>query len=153
MVRVVLSFGLGLFACNKDEACPPGTMYVRGMECVAVPPGGGAASDAAVSPPTETLKKTEDAGLGAMLDGPGTQPADGSGPATSDAAAVGAGNWGASCGSDADCKAGLADYCAIQPGSVMGYCSKKGCAEAPSACPSGWSCLNIPGILSTCRKP
>jgi hypothetical protein len=64
--------------------------------------------------------------------------------------------FGATCSDDANCQ-GPTDYCVKAPGAPTGYCSRKGCKEDASICPSGWACFDLgmfqPGLPSICRKP
>jgi hypothetical protein len=57
------------------------------------------------------------------------------------------------CNAPADCPCGL-DFCIIYGG--PGYCTRTGCADDPSLCPQGWSCVDLglysPGLTPTCVK-
>jgi hypothetical protein len=50
--------------------------------------------------------------------------------------------FGAACKANTDCPCG-ADYCALMPGQTAGYCTRTGCKEDASVCPSGWSCFDL----------
>lgn len=71
-----------------------------------------------------------------------------------DAAGFGATCTDGATSTDCPCEA---SYCAVQPGQTAGYCTRTGCKEDASICPSGWSCLDLsvflPGQPSICRKP
>ncbi len=56
--------------------------------------------------------------------------------------------FGNACKVDADCPCG-ANYCALMPGQTSGYCTKTGCKQDPSVCPSGWSCFDLSAFSST----
>jgi hypothetical protein len=49
------------------------------------------------------------------------------------------------------------DYCARQPGTAAGYCTRTGCLTMPEACPAGWGCLDLSifqaGLPAICSKP
>jgi hypothetical protein len=64
--------------------------------------------------------------------------------------------FGATCSLDTDCTC-AADYCALQPGSSQGYCTKTGCKEDASICAEGWGCTDLsifaPGLPSICSRP
>lgn len=64
--------------------------------------------------------------------------------------------FGATCTEDANCVAPTT-YCAKMPGSPSGYCTRTGCVETPSVCPSGWGCFDLSkfqaGSPSFCSKP
>lgn len=38
---------------------------------------------------------------------------------------------------------GVTNFCAVQPGQSVGFCTMNGCVEDPSVCPSGASCLDL----------
>ena len=63
--------------------------------------------------------------------------------------------FGASCTRDADCSC-AASYCALAPGAREGYCTKTGCKEDASLCPSGYACFDLsrfaPGLPAFCAK-
>lgn len=54
--------------------------------------------------------------------------------------------------SDCGCDA---TYCAVQPGTTEGMCTRTGCTEDPSLCPEGYGCLDLsafqPGLPSLCQ--
>lgn len=64
--------------------------------------------------------------------------------------------YGATCTTDASCAAPTS-YCAKMPGASSGYCTRTGCKEDPSICPSGWGCFDSsrfqPGGPAFCSKP
>ena len=93
---------------------------------------------------------------GAPLDeGPsGVEAADGAG---AESACVDRfAGYGASCMTPAQCTFG-AEYCALQPGQKMVFCTRTGCKEAPSVCPAEWICTDLkifyPALPSICSKP
>lgn len=58
--------------------------------------------------------------------------------------------FGKSCSSEADCAGGNAPVCAPAPFSV---CTQTNCLPGEAnegSCPTGWSCLSIPGSPSAC---
>ena len=64
--------------------------------------------------------------------------------------------YGAPCTDVDDCNAPT-DYCAARPGQTAGYCTRQGCKDDPSVCPSGWTCFDLsrfePGAPAICAKP
>jgi hypothetical protein len=75
----------------------------------------------------------------------GAQSGSGSGSgsgATCTLAGGDAAGFGAPCKLPADCTC-EADYCALMPGQATGYCTKQGCKQDASLCPSGWSCFDL----------
>ncbi|HEY6878795.1 MAG TPA: hypothetical protein VI299_12285, partial [Polyangiales bacterium] len=50
--------------------------------------------------------------------------------------------FGATCKVDADCPC-AANYCALMPGQKTGTCTKTGCKDDPSLCPSGYRCFDL----------
>jgi hypothetical protein len=46
------------------------------------------------------------------------------------------------CSADAGCRTPT-DYCLVRPGETAGYCTRKGCKDDPSVCPTGWSCFDL----------
>jgi len=61
--------------------------------------------------------------------------------------------WGGRCMTDADCGCG-ADSCGKIPGQAVGSCTRTGCKQDPSVCPSGWRCMDLaafdPMLPSVC---
>ena len=85
-----------------------------------------------------------------------TLPAvDAGGAAACTLAGGDAAGFGAACKSNADCSC-AASYCAVQPGTSEGYCTKTGCNEDASVCPSGYACFDLsrfaPGLPAFCSK-
>lgn len=46
------------------------------------------------------------------------------------------------CVDTAEC-GGVTNFCAVQPGQTVGFCTHTGCLEDPSVCPGGASCLDL----------
>lgn len=59
--------------------------------------------------------------------------------------AASSGQFGSTCTDDSQC-ACPAPVCAVQPGQTMGFCTQVRCAEDPSICPPGWSCVDLTAI-------
>jgi hypothetical protein len=63
--------------------------------------------------------------------------------------------FGTPCEDDSACTC-AANYCALMPGQTAGYCTKTGCKEDASLCPSGSSCFDLslfsPGLPSICTQ-
>jgi hypothetical protein len=66
------------------------------------------------------------------------------------------GSFGGPCTDVAACGAPT-DYCLVRPGQSTGYCTRKGCNDDASVCPSGWSCFDLaqfdPASPAVCLKP
>ena len=62
--------------------------------------------------------------------------------------------FGAVCMADADCVCD-SDFCAAYPGQA-GTCTRTGCDQDPSVCPSGYSCMDLSsfgaGLPAICVK-
>lgn len=60
------------------------------------------------------------------------------------------------CTNNDDCRCDV-NYCAVQPGSAVGMCTRTGCVEDPSVCPESWSCFDLkifdPKLPSICVPP
>jgi len=60
------------------------------------------------------------------------------------------------CAGDGDCAAPT-DFCAKYPSDPTGYCTRTGCLDDMTRCPSGWGCLDLtvylPGLPAICTKP
>ncbi len=120
---------VGAVFLGCHDQCDPG-YTLENYLCVAIPDdtaSGGAAG-------------SDDAGGGE----PGTGPASCE-PST----------FGADCTSSADCTCD-SSFCAAYPGDV-GFCTRTGCLEDPSVCPTGYGCFDIsalqPGQPSICTPP
>jgi hypothetical protein len=50
--------------------------------------------------------------------------------------------FNAACSTDGDC-GGVTNFCAVQPGQAVGFCTHTGCIEDPAVCPSGATCLDL----------
>jgi hypothetical protein len=66
-----------------------------------------------------------------------------------------AASYGTTCTTADDCGC-EANFCAAQPGSPTGFCTRTGCLKDPTVvCPEGWKCTDLsmylPG-LSMCLK-
>lgn len=120
------------WGCADTAECDPGQELVNG-ECLPLPAGTGGGAGA-----------PSDAAAGDAPDAPDT--VDGCvGPAV---------EFGAACSGDADCGC-PADYCALQPGTTVGYCTVTGCKEEPALCTGGYRCLDLSafGAPSFCAPP
>ena len=64
--------------------------------------------------------------------------------------------YGDPCGATADCVAPT-DWCALDPGQTVGYCTHTGCKADASVCPPLWSCLDLSvfqaGLPAICTRP
>lgn len=134
LASLLLALGLVATACDSSD-CDPGQTYRDGL-CYPDP-------DAA---PAEG---TADAGTDAA--DAGTIDAG-----AADAAVDAFAHYGDVCEETAECEA-PSNYCAIQPGETVGYCTHTGCVEDASVCPDDWSCLDLsvfdPTLPSICTPP
>lgn len=87
------------------------------------------------------------AGAGGAPDGGGNQEAGAAGETTCEP------TFGEDCLTSADCSCD-ATFCAGYPGEV-GTCTRTGCTEDPSLCPSDWGCmdLSVYALPSICTPP
>jgi hypothetical protein len=83
-------------------------------------------------------------------------PADGSTDAGIDAAGDPFAHYGDVCEETSECGAPT-DYCAIQPGDTVGFCTHTGCVEDETVCPPDCGCLDLgmfdPKLPSICTQP
>jgi hypothetical protein len=123
------------FATGCDiEPCDPGQTKVWGASCFPdmppPPPGGGGA-------PNGEAGGANVAGEGGADCSPSSQ-------------------FGDACADSSECLCAT-DYCAIQPGADTGSCTRSGCVEDPSVCPSDFECVDLsaldPSLPSICVPP
>jgi hypothetical protein len=145
LFAMVVSLGLSplvLSGCEISNKCGSNLEYVD-RACQTPAPG-----PAAVDAPS-TSATTPDAPSTIADDA--NQAGDDGGGADAGSAAVPS-NFGAVCKANAECT-GDSNYCAMQPGSTVGYCSASGCDTNPAACPAtGWTCMKFPGAPAFCMK-
>ncbi|MBN1609074.1 MAG: hypothetical protein JW940_20770 [Polyangiaceae bacterium] len=119
--------GVSLLAGCGGNDCDPGWVY-KDHACRQAADSetgqGGAGGEAG----------TEDAGTGGEADGGG---------AGGEVGAPCASQLGATCTQTTDCTCDTS-YCAALPGSP-GICTRTGCLQDESVCPSGWSCMDLSG--------
>ncbi len=113
---VALYLGCSVRPCDEDQ-----TIDQNGF-CVMNPSGGAAG--------------TTSNGPGGASD-PGTAGGDAGAPACSQASA-----FGDACDTNSDCHCDV-NYCAVNPGSTSGVCTRTGCVEDPGICPDKWMCLDL----------
>lgn len=72
-------------------------------------------------------------------------PVDGSPPVDGDPGAVS--TFGAVCTTIDQCGADT-DVCAVIPGNAEGFCSRSGCAQDATLCPTGWVCFDASAYVA-----
>lgn len=142
-----------LAACAADSECEGGYDLVGDLCLMHTPDSGssGVPSDAATAP---DATRTTDSG------DPARDEDAGQVPGTSDCEPGPGGDddgFGGTCidaTSHRDCTC-EADFCAIQPGTTEGFCTREGCGDDPGICPDGWSCFDLRSVggPSFCVKP
>jgi hypothetical protein len=140
----VVALLLGGWAGCKDEPNPcDSTTYLSGSDCLAktdAAPPDLAAPDPDLAVATEAAAPAPDLAAPAL----DTGSASLLGLPCTDAV------------THAECQGPDTDYCAIQPGTTVGYCTKTGCVTAAD-CPPNWTCFDLSmftaGAPTMCRKP
>lgn len=128
----------GACACADQASCDSDQELTNGA-CIPIAPDAGMGTDGAV----------DDA---AVADG-GDAAGEGGSDAMmcSDGVALGDPCSDGTNHTDCGCEA---PYCALQPGSTTGTCTRTGCIEDPGVCPSGWTCIDLsafsPDLPSIC---
>ena len=123
----LLALTLAATACDSSD-CDPGQTYRDGL-CYPDPDAGPAEGSADAGSPDA---------------------------AAADAAVDAFAHYGDACEETAGCEA-PSNYCAMQPGEAVGYCTHTGCVEDETVCPGDWSCLDLsvfdPTLPSICTPP
>jgi hypothetical protein len=65
-------------------------------------------------------------------------------------------HYGDGCADTTSCAAPT-DWCYVQFGASIGYCTHTGCLDDPTLCPEGWRCQDlsvfVPGLPAVCAQP
>jgi hypothetical protein len=124
-----LAVCLWLMACEADHPCDKGQTYKQGscMPGSETDAGASTKKDAA-SEPKQDASASTDSGSGG-----GTQCSEDQ-----------AKELGKSCVNNDGCNC-AAPYCAVMPGSAMGFCTVY-CKPTPDDCPSGYRCFDLSGL-------
>ncbi|MCA9551688.1 MAG: hypothetical protein KC933_16745 [Myxococcales bacterium] len=127
-------------ACTIDDPCGPDLVLDEAVAgCVAKPVDAGF-PDAAVDAGT-----TEDAG---DLDGAVVDAGDAPDAGEVDSGVCADPGYGDVCtstGASPEC-ACEADFCALQPGSATGFCTRTHCLPPDPGCPAGYTCMDLSAI-------
>jgi hypothetical protein len=124
----ILCMGLYLGGCEADHPCDKGQTYSQGV-CTPA---------SSTTPDAGTMPETKDAG---------DEKYSGDGQCAEDQSKV---LW-SSCEDDSGCNC-AAPYCAVMPGSPMGYCTLH-CHPMGTDCPDGYRCFDLSALGVTGYDP
>lgn len=135
--------------CGFDQPCGPDRVLDEATSgCVLPPPPDAGPVDASAAQGGDDGGVSPDAGASqdAGVEDAGVEDAGG-------CATPGYGDPCTVSGPTPEC-ACEADFCALQPGSPTGFCSRTGCLPPDPACPPGYSCMDLsviaPQVGSLC---